>query len=266
MTAPVWQGACVSTYGVVGVGSIAEAIVVGLCDGVDDPPEIVLSPRSASRSAALAERFATVRVAADNQAVLDGSDVVVVCLLPASAAEVLAGLRFRPGQAVVSAVAGLPVARLAEVVAPATDVARSIPLPAVATRASVTPVHPATAAVTALFDRLGGTLAIDDELAYEAVAAASATVAAHFRYLGTIADWLTERGIAGPEARRYVADTFAALSGELAHPDADFSALARAHATPGGLNEQFAHDLGEAGTYDAVRTGLDAVLSRTTTQ
>jgi len=251
-----------NTYGVVGVGSIAEAIVVGLCEGVAEPPDVVLSPRSAARSAALAERFATVRVAVDNQAVVDAADVVVVCLLPGNAAEILSGLSFRAGQAVVSAVAGLPVARLAEVVAPATDVARSIPLPAVTTRDSVTPVHPATGAVTELFDRLGGSLAIDDELTYEAVAAASATVAAHFRYLGTIADWLTERGVGEIQARRYVADTFAALSAELGQPEADFSALANAHATPGGLNEQFARDLGEAGVYDEVRAGLDAILAR----
>ena len=65
-------------------------------------------------------------------------------------------------------------------------------------------------------------------------------------------------------ARRYVADTFAALSGELNAPDPDFSALAQAHTTPGGLNEQFARDLDAAGTYDAVQVGLDAVLARIT--
>ena len=118
-------------------------MVVGWCDGVADAPAVVLSPRSAERSADLAARFDTVRVAADNQAVVDEADVVVVCLLPGNAAEVLAGLRFRPDQAVVSAVAGVDVARLREVVAPASEVARSIPLPAVATRESVTPVHPA---------------------------------------------------------------------------------------------------------------------------
>jgi pyrroline-5-carboxylate reductase len=52
------------------------------------------------------------------------------------------------------------------------------------------------------------------------------------------------------------------LAGELGAPDPDFEALAKAHATPGGLNEQFARDLGEAGVYDAVRHGLDAILVR----
>jgi pyrroline-5-carboxylate reductase len=39
----------------------------------------------------------------------------------------------------------------------------------VATRDSVTPIHPRTSAVTALFGRLGGTLPVDDELAYESL-------------------------------------------------------------------------------------------------
>ena len=86
-------------YGVIGVGSIAAAMVVGWCDGVVDAPEVVLSPRNAERSAELAARFDSVRVATDNQAVVDAADVVVVCLLPGNAVEVLSGLRFRPDQA-----------------------------------------------------------------------------------------------------------------------------------------------------------------------
>jgi pyrroline-5-carboxylate reductase len=252
----------VTSYGVIGVGSIATAIVTGLCDGVVEPPQVVLSPRNAERAAELAARLPTVRVATDNQQVVDDSDVVVVCLLPTHAAEVLAGVRFRADHAVVSAIAGFPVAQLAGLVTPATDIARSIPLPAVTTRGSVTPLYPATQAATALYDRLGSSIEIADELAYESVAAASATVAAYFRYLGTIADWLSGRGIPTAAARRYVAATFAALSGELNSPGVDFATLAQAHTTPGGLNEQFARDLDAAGTYDAVKVGLDAVLAR----
>jgi pyrroline-5-carboxylate reductase len=51
-------------------------------------------------------------------------------------------------------------------------------------------LHPATSAAIELF------LVVDDETAHECVAAASATVAAHFHYLDTIADWLAGRGIA----------------------------------------------------------------------
>ncbi len=250
------------TYGILGVGAIATAIVKGLCEGVAEPPQVVLSPRNAERAAGLAATLPSVRVATSNQAVVESSDVVVVCLLPTDAMEVLAGLSFRADQGVVSAVAGLPIDQVAELVAPATDVSRSIPLPAVATRESVTPVHPASQVVTGLFDRLGESLVIDDETAYESLAAASATVAAHFRYLGTIADWLSSHSVSASEARRYVGSTFAALSDELETPEADFAALAQAHTTPGGLNEQFAQQLHQAGVYDEVRAGLDGLLRR----
>ncbi|HEY3575705.1 MAG TPA: NAD(P)-binding domain-containing protein [Arthrobacter sp.] len=253
-----------TTYGVVGVGSIATAIVTGLCDGAAEQPEVVLSPRNAERAADLAARFPSVRVATDNQQVVDDSDVVVVCLLPIHTEEVLAGLQFRADHAVVSAIAGFPVGQLAGLVAPATDIARSIPLTAVATRGSVTPVYPATPAATGLYDPLGGSMEMGNELAFEAVSAASATVAAYFRYLGTVTGWLSDRGIPAAAAHRYVADTFAALSGELESRGTNFATLAQAHSTSGGLNEQFAHHLETAGTYDAVQAGLDAVLARIT--
>jgi pyrroline-5-carboxylate reductase len=132
----------------------------------------------------------------------------------------------------------------------------------VAVRGSVTPVHPRTSAAEQLFDALGGTIAVDDEGAYEALSAASATVAAHFDYLCAVSDWLETRGIPGDQARRYVADHFAALAPELLAGDVDFASLASAHSTRGGLNEQFAHHMRAAGTADAVRDGLDALLAR----
>ena len=60
-------------YGVLGVGALASAIVTGLCEGVADPPAIVLSPRNADTAADLAARFESVSVAADNQAVVDAA-------------------------------------------------------------------------------------------------------------------------------------------------------------------------------------------------
>ena len=66
-------------YGVLGVGAIGAAIVTGLCENVDDAPKILLSPRNAGITAALAQRFATVDVAADNQAVVDDTPVRFAC-------------------------------------------------------------------------------------------------------------------------------------------------------------------------------------------
>lgn len=247
-------------YAFVGVGSLAEAIVVGLSDGVDDPPSIALSPRGAERSSRLASRFSNVRVAASNQDAIDGAEVVVVAVLPSQADDVLSSLTFTADQHVVSAVAAVSVERLEQLTAPAYSVARTIPMPEVARRAGTTPAFPATAAATALFDRLGSALAVLDETTFTAMSVATATVAAHFHYVSTIADWLAEQGLDQADAEDFVAGVFQPLDLDPTH---GLSTLASAHATPGGFNEGFDRALTEAGVFDTMRAALDANLRRT---
>ncbi len=250
------------TYGVLGVGSIAAAMVVGLCEGVERPPTVLLSPRNAATAAGLAQRFDSVSIAADNQAVVDGADVVLVAVLPGQIESVLTDLDFEERHAVVSVVAGVSVDDLRSWVAPATRVARSVPLPAVAGRDGLTPVYPPLPEAIALFDGLGGAIAVDDAATYEALTVSTATVAAHFAFLGAIADWLVAHGLGEADARRYVAATFAGATETIRAGTVDFDALIAEVATPGGLNEQFARHLREAGAVDAVGSGMDEVLAR----
>jgi pyrroline-5-carboxylate reductase len=251
-------------YGLLGVGAIGAAIVTGLCENVDDAPQVLLSPRNAGTAAGLTQRFATVDVAADNQAVVDGAPVVIVCVRPQVAPTVLAELRFPADRVVISAMAGVPVTTLQRLVAPATDVARVIPLPSVARRDGITPVHPPNAAATALFDRLGETVELSDVKAFEAFSASTATIAAHFAYLNTIAAWLESQEIPAPAATRYVALMFAGLA-EATRSGERFEQLAREHATPGGINEQFLNGLEQRGTFEHVSLGLRRVLDRLAT-
>ena len=254
-----------STYGVLGVGAIARAIVSGLCEGVPDAPTIVLSPRSAATSTDLAARYDTVRVAEDNQAVLDGSTVVLVCLRQTHA-DLLADLEWRADHVVVSAIAGVGVDQLATWVAPASRIARSVPMPPVAWRAGLTAVHPPLPEARELFDRLGETLEVADVHAYEALSATSATLAGFFEYLAVQATWLAERGIPAPEARRYVGATYAGALGSLQADEPGFAELAGEYATPGGVNAQVREDLREIGTYDQLERALDRAHDRLSTE
>jgi pyrroline-5-carboxylate reductase len=163
-------------YGVLGVGAIAEAIVTGLCDGVDDAPEIVLSPRNRERAAALSTRFASVVVARDNQAVVDSGAVVLICIRPQDAAAVLERLAFSADTTIVSTIAGVSIARLRELVGPVSSLSRAIPLPAVRDRAGITPLYPPTNESRQLFDALGRSVAVADERVFDASSAATATI------------------------------------------------------------------------------------------
>jgi pyrroline-5-carboxylate reductase len=252
-------------YGVLGVGEIGTAIVAGLCDGADASagenaaPSTLLSPRNAERAAALAARFPTADVAPDNQSVIDRSSVVILAVRPRDAAAILPGLRFRPDQAIISVMAGVPHSELEPLVAPARDIARTIPLPPVSRRAGSTPVYPGTEAAVALFSRLGEAVAVKDASQFEALSAASGTVAAYLRYLGTITGWLSDRGIAPGQAERYVRSIFADVGEDLASATGDLDAIAKAHATPGGINERFAGMLDAGGVYDTAGQSLQAI-------
>ncbi len=248
-------------YGVLGVGAIGAAIVTGLCENVDDAPQVLLSPRNGEIATGLAERFGSVDVAADNQAVVDGAGVVILCVRPQVAQTVLAELRFPADRVVISAIAGMSIEALQRLLAPATDLARVIPLPSVARREGITPVHPPGAAAIALFDRLGETIEVADVKAFEAFAASTATIAAHFAYLNAIATWLERQEIPAAAATRYVASIFAGLA-EPTRSGERFEQLAREHATPGGINEQFRDELEQAGLFENVSLGLQRILDR----
>jgi pyrroline-5-carboxylate reductase len=249
--------------GVVGVGAIAEAIIVGLCEGEDLPTSIHLSQRSAQRSSRLAARYPVVHVVDDNQTVVDRADLVLVCLRPQNAAAALSDLAFGAQHAVISVMAGVPIDALRPLVAPAEVIVRAIPLPAVARRGGLTAIHPPHGLARALFDPLGGAMPVDDEPTLDALFAATATIAAHLAYLDTISRWLASRGIAQTEATRYVAAVFGSLSGTLLRAQTnDFTVLADEYATPGGLNEQFLSALRRAGTFDVVGPALDDVAHR----
>jgi pyrroline-5-carboxylate reductase len=253
------------TYGILGVGSIARAMVIGLCEGVTDPPAILLSPRGATTSAELAGRFETVSVAVDNQVVVDGASTVIVCLRNPDVG-LLGDLDWRADHVVISAVAGLGMARLSELVEPASRIARSVPMPPVAWCAGLTAVHPPLPEARELFDRLGETLEVPEVHAYEALSATSATLAGFFEYLAVQASWLEERGIPSRDARRYVGATFAGALGSLQADEPGFAELAGEYATPGGVNEQVREDLRTVGTYDQLRRALDRAHDRLSTE
>jgi pyrroline-5-carboxylate reductase len=247
--------------GIVGVGAIAEAIVTGLCEGEESPTSIHLSPRSAGRASRLAARYPSVRVADGNQTVVDRAAVVLLCVRPQDAPTALSDLPFRAEQAVISVMAGIRMEALHALAGPAHVLVRAIPLPAVASRSGLTAIHPPYEPARAIFEPLGGVIAVDDEGAFDALSASTATIAAHLAYLDTISHWLADRGIPRADATRYLAAVFGPLPG--AQPN-DFSTLADEFATAGGTNEQFLAALRRAGTFDVVERALDDVADRLT--
>jgi pyrroline-5-carboxylate reductase len=223
-----------------------------------------LSPRNAAVAANLASQFDQVSVAGSNQEVLDCSEIVVLAVRPQVAAEVLSGLRFSSNQTVISLVAGFPTRRIAELVTPAVNIWRAIPLPSVAQRRSPIALYPPGGPPAGLFALLGRVFEIEKEDQLNALSTATSTMAAYFAFAGHIASWVARKGIPEQQCRQYVAAMFAGLADAGRLSASSFEDLATAHATPGGLNEQVVRDLTDHGVFDTLTKALDSVHRRAT--
>lgn len=115
--------------GILGLGTIATAVVEGI---VSDGHDITVSTRGRANSTRLAGQYDNVRVA-ENQEVLDRSDIVFLGLTTDVARDTLGPLRFREGQQVITLMAELSLDATAALVAPARMTARMLPYPAIAT-------------------------------------------------------------------------------------------------------------------------------------
>src|SRR5438552_13200263 len=68
--------------GFIGTGALTSAIVTGLKSDPAASVSILLSPRNEHIAATLASRYTDVRVATDNQAVLDHCDTIMLAVRP----------------------------------------------------------------------------------------------------------------------------------------------------------------------------------------
>lgn len=248
--------------GFIGVGAITDALVRGLCASERPPERIVISPRNAERAAMLANTFERVEIAADNQAVIDASDVACIAVRPDIARDVMGALRFRVEQSVVSLLPTFALAEIKTLTAPARDVCRLLPLPCAARREGPIAIHPAGHTLGALFTQVGALVEAEREDEFAALLASSALMASFFAAQGRIADWLAAHEVSETAARRYVAHMTVALAYAATDENLSYAELATDHTTPGGLNAQALRELREAGVYAALGDTLDLIHRR----
>lgn len=249
--------------GVIGVGTIASAVIRGLLGGERPPERVLLSPRSAPVAEALAAEFAAAEVAKDNQAVIDGSETVVLALRPQDAEAALRPLTFGAEANVISLMALMPLTRVQDLVAPARSIARVLALPSSAQRLGPVVVYPGEPAATSLGKRIGSVIVARDESELDALWALTSLIAPYFALLEEATAWAERQGVERPTAGTYLASMMHGLTVLAAGARAGaFEPLVEEASTAGGLNEQALRALREAGVLAAVPRTLDAVRER----
>eukprot|EP00927_Polykrikos_kofoidii_P075271 TRINITY_DN71384_c0_g1_i1.p1 TRINITY_DN71384_c0_g1~~TRINITY_DN71384_c0_g1_i1.p1 ORF type:complete len:331 (-),score=63.61 TRINITY_DN71384_c0_g1_i1:11-919(-) len=259
-----------ASIGFVGVGTLSCAVVRGLMAAAaaksSAPPRIVLSPRNAEKVAKLASEYkatGVVRVAASNQEVVDTSDCIIVAVLPKQAEAVLAQLKFRETQQVLSLVASIGLERVRELAVPASDCAIAVPLPAVARRQGVTLVYQsASRFAEAIFRPLGTCVSVDDQAQYRRLQSITGLMGDFYKRQLTAQRWLEKHGVPPDSAAAYVGGIFSTMAADSAAPSANTLNDLVAEQTPGGINEMVWKGQEEDGSYSSLVHGLDAAHHR----
>lgn len=247
-----------SRLGFIGTGHIAAPIVRFLAARGH---EIAVTRRNSEISAALHAELG-VAVEDDSQAVLDGSDIVLVCLRPQHATEVLGGLTFRDDHQIVSVMAGVPRAALETLCAPATDFVQTIPLGFLQRGGCPLPAHGDAALLAGLFEPENPVIPVASEAALNAHFAICAMVPGLLDLMATGAGWLSRETGDPAGAERYTSQLVAGFLVAMAHGPGRLAAERDALATAGTLSRQMTDTLRTEGAHDALTTALAAINDR----
>ncbi|MDL2403642.1 pyrroline-5-carboxylate reductase [Rhizobium mayense] len=249
--------------GFVGTGTITEAVVTGLMKARSDIEEIVVSPRNPEIAGRLAARYPVVRIGADNQAVVGGSEIVFLAVRPQIATEVIEPLQFRAGQHVVSFIAVTQIETLRTWIKIPVEISRAIPLPFVADLQGATAIYPPDEKIADLFSSLGVAVQTNEIRQYDLLGAASALMGTYFGLLEASARWLEAEGMPYDQAGLYLKQLFSGLSqAALASGAASFEEMRAEFSTKGGLNEQVFTEFVANGGTDALAAALRSVFLR----
>ncbi len=248
--------------GFLGTGTISDAIIRGLCQTNLPISEIIISPRNADIAKKLADDFAQVTIASDNQAVVDGTDMVFLGLRAQIASETLTALRFRPQQKVVSLIATATAASVQQWTGGVATVLRAVPLPFVAQHQSMTSVYPGDADLVRLFDAIGGSVIAKTEHDLNLFMTAGSFMGVYYQFVETCNGWLISQGLPQAQTGPYLAKLFMNLAQQAQGEQVDFLALQEAYSTKGGTNEFIANAFADNGGIDALTQAIDAAFLR----
>ncbi|GHG81546.1 NAD(P)-binding domain-containing protein [Pseudodonghicola xiamenensis] len=243
--------------GFLGTGHIAAPMVRFLARTGHD---ITVSDRNAEIAAALEAGHGV--AVAPNQKVVDGSEVVFLCLRPHLAEEVLQDIRFHPGQRIVSVMAGISLDRLKTLCAPAGDITITIPLGFLEQGGCPLPAYPSSDILDRLFEPENTVFEVPDERALNMHFAICAMVPGLLDLMATGAEWLGHETGEPEKAEFYTTQLFSGFLAAMTRKPGALACKRDALATQGTISLQMTEGLQAGGVHTALTQTLDAIRDR----
>ena len=255
------------TLGFIGVGAITTAMVTGFCERAADVPyPIVLSPRSADRSAALQAAYPDrVTVAESMQAVVDASDWVILTMLPEAGEEVCRALTFRPEHKIINVMSDKTVEQIAGWLNCKVDtMLHMIPLTFNALLNGPIVQCPPTPAAAEIFGHIGRIVSVESRYHAAVFGAITACEVPLFAVMDTLIDWAQSEGVDPTAATQYVTGFCSAVFQMALSENREGIHTRATVSTPGGMNMTYLEHLQAADGFRPWQEGIAKVMHRLT--
>jgi len=246
-----------SRIGFIGTGHIAAPMVRFLATKGHD---ITVTNRSAGIAAQLVRDCGV--ETGDAQDVTDCCDIVFLCLRPHQAAAGLAPLTFRADQKIISVMAGVDLATLQDLCAPAHDFTQTIPLGFLEKGGCPLATFGNAKLLASLFAPENPVVSVADEAALNAHFAVCALVPGLLDLMSTGATWLAGQ-TGDPQAEFFTSQLVSGFLAAMAKDLPGQLAVERdALAIDGTLSLQMTQALRLGGAHDALIGALTAIDKR----
>ena len=249
--------------GFIGTGKIASSVITGICNSSIIYENIIISPRNRKIANNLKKRFKKIKIAKNNQEIINSSDWVFLSVTPTVGEKIIKDLKFRSNQKVISFISTITLSQLKKMIKKKIDIVRAIPLPPISLKEGPVPICPPNKKVKAFFNKLGSTVEIKNEKLSINFWSTSGLMASYYNMLDTISVWLNKKGVKKLDAQKYVTSLFLALSKDaVINSNKDLKLLVKDSQTPKGLNEQGLKQMIKKGVYKSVISTLNSIYKR----
>ena len=249
--------------GFVGTGKIASSVIEGIFKSSIVYKKIIISPRNNENSKKLKKKFHTVKIAKNNQDVLDSCDWIFLSVTPAVGKKIIKDLNFKSNQTIISFISTINLKQLKKAIKVKVNLVRAIPLPPIALKKGPVPICPPNKKVKEFFNKIGTTIEIKNEKSSINFWSTSGMMAPFYELLRVMTDWLVKRGVRRDNAQKYITSLFLALSEDaVVNSKKNLKYLVKESQTPKGLNEQGVKELTKAGFYKSLEKTLNSIHRR----
>ena len=249
--------------GFVGVGKIATSVIEGIFKAKINVNEIILSPKNRKNSKFLQNKFKKIKIAKNNQEVLDKSNWVVLSVTPKIGKQILKNLKFKKNHIILNFMSTIHNSELKKIIFPAKQIFKIAPLPMIKYNLGPIIIYPKNKIIENFFSRLGKVIATNNEKENKKLWVMTSFMATYLEIFNTAHKWFVKKGVNQNKSKEYINHLFKALNNELLkNSNYSIDKIIKEFQTKGGINEELLKRVKKSGIFKNLDKGFNKIYNR----